>query len=321
MKLEQKIKNVFPEALVNVPLAGFNNFHVGGSGAGALSVQRSDYLVSAVTLARRSKIPFVVIAGGSNVIFPNRLNKLLIIYRHDRARKGDFVVTSHQIECDASVSLNDLISKMIKSGLSGMESMMGIPGTVGGAVYGNAGAYGQWINESVDRVQILNEKGEVHWLKKGDCRFGLKDSIFKHQPLIILRVRFKFKKAGDQKVVARRAREILKIRNEKFKEIYDCCPGSFFKNISPASLPSKAKKLLKEARVVCGEIPSGYLIELAGGKGMRVGDIAVTDWHGNLLVNKGKGTVTDVKKLSAKLKALVRRRFGIVLQEEAQFIK
>ena len=135
---------------------------------------------------------------------------------------------------------------------------------------------------------------------------------------MILQAEFKLAK-GDKKKLRAKAREIIKIRSSKYDPSLRC-PGSFFKNVLVKDISLRAKKLADPTKIRNGKIPAGYLLEAVGAKGMRVGGIYVADFHGNLLINDGRGTYRDVVTLATKLKKLVKKKFDITLDEEVRYL-
>ena len=133
-----------------------------------------------------------------------------------------------------------------------------------------------------------------------------------------MRAEFKLKK-GDKKVLAKKSREIIKVRSEKYNPNLRC-PGSFFKNVLISDVSRVTLARIDKQKIRAGKIPAGYLLEAVGAKGRRVGGIYVADFHGNLLINDGHGTYRDVRLLAAKLKKLVQKKFGIELDEEVRYI-
>jgi UDP-N-acetylenolpyruvoylglucosamine reductase len=209
-----------------------------------------------------------------------------------------------------------IVKKAINLGLSGLETLSGIPGAVGGAVFGNAGAYGRSISESVGKVEIWDGQ-DRRWLPGSACRFGYRESVFKSTDWIILSVVFRLKK-GEKKKLIRISRQITKTRLKKYPSGLKC-PGSFFKNILVKDVSGKSLKLVDRDKIIEGKIPAGYLLEEVGAKGMGCGGIAVADYHGNLLINTGRGRAGEVRRLGGLLKGRVRKKFGIELEEEVRY--
>lgn len=257
---------------------------------------------------------FRIFAGGSNIVFPDEgMDTLLICMRG-----GEIDTDGERVVADAGVELMGVIRVAISIGLSGLEMLSGIPGTIGGAVYGNAGAYGQSISDSVDRVEIYDVGADkVRWITERQCRFGYRTSAFKKKDWIILRIVLKLKK-GDRKRLEKKSDEIVATREKKYKP-GTRCPGSFFKNVLVKDVSKKTLGLVDRSKIIAGKIPTGYLLEEVGAKGMREGGVEIADFHGNLFINKGKGTARDVKALAKKLKKKVKDRFGIELEEEVRY--
>ena len=285
-------------------------------------------LVSAVRLAKKKSWPYFVIAGGSNIVFGDKTFRGLVI--HFKPKDSPCQWQGLSLIVEANLPLDGLIKKAISSGLVGLETLSGIPGTVGGAIVGNAGAYGQTISDHLVRVEVFAPRlldaarpsgraaSGVRWLTKKQCRFAYRDSIFKQKDWLILRAEFKLKK-GDKKVLTKKSREIIKIRSEKYNPIL-LCPGSFFKNVLTNNISRIVLAKIDKQKIINGKIPAGYLLEVVGAKGMRVGGIYVADFHGNLLINNGHGTYQDVITLATKLKKLVQNKFGITLDEEVRYM-
>lgn len=301
----------------NVRLASLSTFCIGGRAEYFCSVGKPDELVKAIGLAKKLKLPYRIFAGGSNVVFPDgTLRGLLIRFSGGwLVRKGNIIVA------DGGVSLARIVSSSIGWGLKGLETLSGIPGTLGGAIVGNAGAYGHSISEIVKRVEVWDPfdttQGKRVWLKKSACKFGYRDSIFKRKTILVLRVEFVFRK-GNKKELKKISREIIKIREKKYRPDLKC-PGSFFKNVLAENISEKSLKLIDRKKIIEGKIPAGYLLEEAGAKGMKLGGVRIANFHGNLLINSGRAKAKDVKKMAEILKRKVYKKFGIKLEEEVRY--
>lgn len=298
----------------NVRLAPLTTFGVGGAARLYKKVTTPEQLVAAVGKASKARLRYVILAGGSNVVFSNREYDGVVIHYQSSAKP---IVKNREIIADAGVLLAKLIKTAINNGLAGIETLSGIPGTVGGAIVGNAGAYGQCISDHLESVQIFDGK-EVRWVNRAACKFAYRESIFKHSGWLVLRVKFKLEK-GDKKVLAKRSREIIKIREAKYKPGLPC-PGSFFKNVLVKDVSKSSLAKIDQKKIIDGKIPTGYLLEQVGARGLKFGRLEVADFHGNLLINRGGATYAEVRKLASLLKSRVRRRFGIELEEEVRYI-
>jgi UDP-N-acetylmuramate dehydrogenase len=176
--------------------------------------------------------------------------------------------------------------------LSGLEVCVGIPGTIGGAIVGNAGTADEWIEDLVESVEILDEDGRIQKLTKKDCQFGYRTSRFKTTKEIILKATLKLKKDNPQKIKERTEAVLTRRENQpKERSI-----GSIFKNP-----PDKV---------------AGQLIEKAGLKGKRIGDVQISPHHANFIVNLGGATAEDVIQLIKLAKEKVKKKFGLELEEE-----
>jgi UDP-N-acetylmuramate dehydrogenase len=196
--------------------------------------------------------------------------------------------------------------------------MTGIPGSVGAAVYGNAGAYGHSISESVRRVRFV-DGDEVRELDNAGCGFRYRESVFKHhRGRIILSAELELT-AADSGELSRRAAEIREFRDRKYPPTMRCA-GSVFKNLLLAELPEPVAAAVPDDVVREGKVPSAWFLDQVGAKGMRRGDIQVADYHANLIYNDGAGTARHLRALIDELKTRVRERFGLELEEEVQYV-
>ena len=214
--------------------------------------------------------------------------------------------------------LQDLVDFANLHGLKGLETLSGIPGWVGAAVYGNAGAYGHAIAERVTAVRFFDGDA-VRAFDNAQCEFHYRESIFKRQKeWIIFRVELTLDPAVStelQKISA----DILKVRNEKFPPTMKCA-GSIFKNFLLRELPPAVAAAVPDAVVREGKIPAAWFLEQVGAKGIQLGDIHVAAYHANLIYNAGQGTARELRELIAELKRRVRERFGIEVEEEVQYV-
>jgi UDP-N-acetylmuramate dehydrogenase len=196
--------------------------------------------------------------------------------------------------------------------------MTGIPGWVGGAIYGNAGAYGRSIDCSVEAVRFFDGTA-VREIGRDECRFRYRHSTFKdNKGWIVFQTRLSLRD-GDAEELRRRADEILAIRNAKYPPEMKCA-GSIFKNLIFAELPAAVQVQVDPKVVREGKVPSAWFLEQAGAKGMRNGGIHVADYHANLIYNAGGGKAREVRAIVDELKARVRDRFCFDIEEEVQYV-
>jgi len=302
------------------PIAGpaglsiLENVPLGGPARILADAANEEALIEVLAAIEECGEQYAVIGGGTNLVAGDRGYPGVVVRYTNAAVEfaGDTVTVA------AGAVLQDLVDASIDRGLKGLETMAGIPGWVGGAVYGNAGAYGHSIEERVSSVRLL-EKGCVGEISHADCAFAYRESQFKRRKdWVILSVTLRLEAASAEELRAT-ADRILKIRNEKYPPTMRCA-GSIFKNLLWRDLPEAAQLLVPAAVVREGKVPSAYFLEQAGAKGLRRGGVRVADYHANLIYNQGGGTAREVGELISELKHRVRDRFGLELEEEVQFL-
>ena len=310
----------------NVPLAQCTRFGIGGPAQWLVDASTEAALIQALAGLQESGIRHVVIGGGTNLVasdsgFPGA------IVRYTGASIEVFPETA-RVRVAAGAVLQDLVDQAIASGLAGLETLTGIPGWVGGAIYGNAGAYGHSIYERIQSVSFLDGAGldgagfdgaRVQVFDKIACDFQYRSSIFKrNKSWIILGAELQLN-PGDAADLIQTARGIRKIRDEKYPASM-LCAGSIFKNLILVELPESARGQVPAKVVREGKVPSAYFLEQVGAKGMVLGGMKVADYHANLIFNQGGGTAQQLLQLIAELKRRVREHCGIELEEEVQYI-
>jgi UDP-N-acetylmuramate dehydrogenase len=296
------------------PLSRYTRFGIGGPADVYAETGSAEAFVEAMQAARASGMEVMVIGGGTNLIVSDEgFRGIVLRYRADSLRAAN-----QQVMADAGAVLQDLVDFANARGLKGLETLAGIPGSVGAAVYGNAGAYGHSISESVTRVRFF-DGGGVRMFDHEECRFQYRESIFKKQKeWIIFSAELRLEPAGAgelQKISG----DILKIRNEKFPVTMKCA-GSIFKNLLLRELPAAAAAEVPASAVREGKVPAAWFLEQVGAKGTQRGDIHVARYHANLIYNAGQGTAADLVALIRELKERVRARFGIEIEEEVQYV-
>lgn len=195
--------------------------------------------------------------------------------------------------------------------------MTGIPGTVGGAIYGDAGAYGQTISDFLTSVTIL-QNGKKTTLPKTQCEFSYRSSLFKQTHGLILSAEFALPKENSE-VLRKESQEILSQRLKKYPPGLKS-PGSFFMNVYIEKIPTEGLRLIPKEKIRNGRAHVGWLLESVGAKGEKVGDVYVADYHGNLFINTNRGTSKDYFNLAKDLAEKVKAKYGIVLTPEVQMI-
>ena len=310
----------------NIPLAPYTTLKVGGPAKFFCEAQNEDEIVEAMKFAREKNLPVFVLGGGSNILVSDKGFDGLVV----KILTTNFLLLATSIECGSGCNLGTVVNESAKAGLTGLEWAAGIPGTVGGAIRGNAGAFGGEMEDAVESVSVLNvsqSEFKISNFKTENCEFGYRSSVFKQdQNLIILSVKLKLKK-GNRAESEQKIKEILKQRNALQPTDFPSS-GSFFKNPCLAGRQAvvENKKLIEEYekdtgnKIEGGIIPAGYLIDALGLRGKKIGGAMVSEKHGNFLVNAGNAKAEDFIILAAVIKTRVRNKFSIQLKEEVQMV-
>jgi UDP-N-acetylmuramate dehydrogenase len=296
------------------PLAPQTRFGIGGPAKLFCDAPDEDSCVAALNAMKQAGLPHVVIGGGTNLIVADA-GFAGIVLRFAGKRISQ---TGTRLSAQAGAYLQAVVDLSISLGLHGMQTMTGIPGYLGGAVYGNAGAYGQSIQERIESV-LATDGESVLSFSNAECEFQYRDSWFKsHKEWLILSATLHFEH-GDAAELAKAAREIREIRDKKYPPTMRCA-GSIFKNLFFAQLPPHVQAEVPAKLVREGKVPSAWFLEQAGVMGIRRGDIQVATYHANLIYNDGAGTATDLVAVVKECKQRVADRFGFELEEEVQYV-
>ena len=296
------------------PLARYTRFGIGGPADLFAETRDQQAFVAALAAARESDTPVCVIGGGTNLIVSDQGFRGLVV----RYSADTLEAAAPRIAAGAGAVLQDLVDFANRHALQGLETLAGIPGWVGAAVYGNAGAYGHSISERVAAVRFF-DGAAVRTFDNRECEFRYRESIFKRRKQwIIFHVELTLDPASAATLEETSA-AILKVRNEKFPPTMKCA-GSIFKNFLLRELPPPVAAIVPDAVVREGKIPAAWFLEQVGAKGMQLGDIHVAAYHANLIYNAGQGTARDLCQLIAELKRRVRERFGVEVEEEVQYV-
>jgi UDP-N-acetylmuramate dehydrogenase len=297
-----------------VLLSRHTRFGIGGPADVLVPAAAQQAFAEALQISRASGANYCVIGEGTNLIVSDRGFDGIVLRLTARGIERD----GPTVRAEAGTELQALVDYSIQHGLRGLETMTGIPGSVGAALYGNAGAYGHSIDERVRQVRFL-DGGEVRSFGPQECRFRYRESIFKgHKDWIILSVELALTPASAAEL-RQTADEIFKIRLAKYPASMKCA-GSIFKNLILAELPEAVRRQIPERVVREGKAPSAYFLEQVGAKGMRSGGIHVADYHANLIYNAGDGTAHELCQLIGELKSRVRTQFDLELEEEVQYV-
>ncbi len=307
----KKLKE-FGKVKANAPLAKFTTFKIGGSAEILLEVEDKNKLVHALDFLSAIGVDYFVIGGGSNILLPDDVYEGVAI----RNKTSAIGMQSKTIEADSGLSFAFLTNFAARNSLSGLEWSAGIPGTVGGAVRGNAGASGGEIAGCLTKVEAWID-GEIVQIHSSECGFGYRDSLFKHNKAVVLKTWFSLA-SGESIKSLMQMQEIVKRRNGYYPQYPSA--GSFFKNVPILEWRGKASGLPQKF-IEGGRIPAGWLNEQVGLKGTLVGGAMVSKEHGNFIINLNNATQADVLKLVDEVKTRVYNKFKVTLEEEVHIIK
>ena len=276
----------------NQLLAPYTTFKIGGLADWFCEAKNEKEVVEAIKFAKEKKLAFFILGNGSNLLVSDDGFRGIVI----KMENEEVQINNEKILAEAGISLNKLVNIAQENSLSGIEFMVGIPGTLGGVVFGNAGAWQQNIGDKVERVKILDKDNQFKWLNHDECQFSYRQSRFKKNQKIILAVELKLKK-DNQNEIEQKINENFKKREDQPKEP---SAGSIFVNPKPQS--------------------AGDLIEKCGLKGKQIGQAQISEKHANFIVNLGGAKAQDVVELIALVQKEVRKKFGIDLKTEVVFL-
>lgn len=289
----------------NAPLAPLTTFKVGGAADWLLTLHDVDEIRQALVLAREAALPVRVLGGGSNVLVSDRGVRGIVI----RLRGGNVVrLDSGRVRADAAITINGLVRWTINRGVAGLEAWAGTPGTVGGAIYGNAHFQRRNIGELVDRVMLVDPFAIVNEVPAAEMEFGYDYSRLQRTREILVWADFHGAE-GNPAALRATARQSLSFR-KRTQPLESASAGCIFQNPDPS-----------RDRVPDG-IPAsaGALVDRAGLKGSHEGQARVSGTHANFIVNEGGATAADIRSLVERCKREVRERFGVELREEIVYL-
>ncbi len=287
---------------INEELRKHTTIKVGGTADLFCVVQNENELIEVIGLAKKCKIPFVIIGCGSNIIASDEGFRGLVI---KNVWKDEITEKNCILTASSGVLLQDVVYKSEELSLTGAEFLTGIPGTLGGAIYMNAGAFGKEMKDILDSAIILKNNGKIETVDKSYFNFKYRNSSLKRTGDIVLKANLKLSR-GNRKEISEKINEILKLRKEKHPEKNVATAGCFFKNIPSDNFSKK--------------VSAGYLLDKIDAKNERIGCASVFCKHANIIINEGNATFEDIIKLTEKLKKRVKEKFNIELEREVQIL-
>jgi len=298
----------------NVLLASYTTFRIGGKARYFFVAKTKQDIVKAIAVAKNQKTPFFVLSGGSNLLVSDRGFNGLVI----KIQNTKYKIQDTSLFADAGVPMETLVKETTKRGLAGFEWAGGLPGSVGGAVRGNAGAFGGEIKDAILQVECLDQKGRIRTLSKKACEFGYRSSVFKEKNLIVLSAVFHLKK-GSSKILKGVAKDHVNYRKERHPLEFPNA-GSIFKNCDFKKIPASLKDFVKDVVKIdpFPVVPTAFLLAKAGLKGLSVHDAQISKKHPNYIVNTGNAKASDVLLLIKKVKHIIKKKFSVDLEEEIE---
>lgn len=295
-------RGVFIPRRHNFDLSKVSSIGVGGTAEAAFYPDTLAGLTELIVELKKANIPFALLGTAANVLIPDKCEELrgaVIFTRQLRS----LAVDGENVFVFCGVTGAEFLQRTLAAGLTGAEFLEGIPCSIGGATYMNAGANGRHVSDILESVLAFG-KGEMRVYSQRECRFSYKDSAFMHSGETILGVTFRLKKSTREAV-----EENLRLSREKRAALpKGRSLGCIFKNPPP---------LGKDER----RISAGLLIEKAGMKGVNIGGARVSRQHGNFIINEGGATYRDVCELIDKIRIRVYETQGVLLQEEIRYLK
>lgn len=278
------------------PMRKHTTFRIGGNADIFVRPESKEQIAEILRLCRKQDVPYFILGNGSNLLVGDRGFRGVVINIMDNM--NDIKVDGGVIKAQAGAMLIKVSRVARDNSLTGLEFASGIPGTIGGAIYMNAGAYGGEMKDVVTKVTAMDAEGEIYTFGTDELEFSYRHSVIQQRDLIVLDVTMKLA-AGDQKIIDDRMSELAVARRTK----------------QPLEYPSAGSTFKR---------PEGYfagkLIMDAGLRGYRVGDAQVSEKHCGFVVNRGNATADDVIKLIDDVKAKVSEEYDVVLEPEVRMI-
>ena len=290
------------ETIEGAPLSEYTTLKVGGRAERLVPVRDQREFLDLLGVCRRRGVRFFPLGGGSNVFFSDKgFRGVIALIRFSRLK----LEAGGRVRAEAGISLERITRLCLRHSLTGFEFATGIPGTLGGAIYGNAGAYGRAIGDILVRARIAAGDGRVREVGRDYFGFAYRHSRLKEEPAFVLDADLQLA-PGDLESIRGRVREIADLRRVKLPPWSTPTAGSYFKNIKDETGSATAAAIYLEA---------------VESKKASVGDAAVHPKHANIFYNKGRATAADILALEELLRSRVWRRFGICLEREVIYVE
>ncbi len=304
-------------------LAKYTYFKVGGAAEIFAKVKQRQQLINLVKFCYQHDLKLTVLGGASNVVVADQgVEGLVVFFAEANFAVVDSAMDQQRanqqptiVRASAGIKTASLVHKTVEQSLTGLEYFMGVPGNLGGAIYNNAHYLDSLLSDCLTKVEVVDQTGQVYWLDQDQCEFAYDQSRFQHTNEIILQAELLLK-TGDPKQIKQKIRQAAKYRT-KTQPLGKPSSGCVFKNVKNTSRLKKIFPQFKDQEFV----PAGYIIDQAGLKGVKCGDIEVSQKHAAFLVNNGQGSAAQIKQLIKQIKQEIKQKYQVRLQEEVFFIK
>lgn len=284
------------DILTEEPMSRHTTFRIGGEAACFIRISSEEQLQKLIPYFENVGVEYFVLGKGSNLLVGDKGYPGVILQISDACQQIE--AEGNRLQVQAGAALSKVALFAMERGLEGLEFAAGIPGTVGGGVVMNAGAYGGEMKQVVESVRVLSSEGEILTLDNDTMEFGYRTSIIRNRNFIVLSVTFRLRE-GNREEIRARIEDFQKRRMEK----------------QPLNYPSAGSTFKR---------PEGYfagkLIMDAGLRGFQIGDARVSDKHCGFVVNVGKATARDVTDVIEEVQEKVRERFGVSLEREVIYL-
>lgn len=310
------IERLIPGVQTNVLLAPYTTFRIGGPADYFIVGDTEETIREALRAARETNTPVFTLAGGSNVLFSDEGVRGLVLF----IGTTGYDIAGNTARADAGVSMAKLVKATTERGLAGLEWAGGLPGTLGGAVRGNAGAFGGEMKDSVTEVRFVTSEGAIHTMSRGRCEFAYRSSFFKTRNAVILSAVLELSRKDSLSLqsIAQSRREYRESRHPL--DLPNA--GSIFKNVPfvlfPDNLRESMRSVLKNDPFPV--VPTAHLIALVGLAGKRAGGAEISEKHTNFIVNRKHASSKDVLSLIAIAQKAVKEKFCVDLEVEIQYV-
>lgn len=296
--LYEKIKEVVhpDRVLLDEPMSNHTSFKIGGPAAMLIEIADSSELTHLLPLLKTSDVQYFIMGNGSNLLVNDGGYKGIVIKLADYLT--NVTIDKHEITAEAGILLSTLSKIIAKESLIGFEFASGIPGTVGGAIAMNAGAYDGEMKNCVKSVKVLAQTGEILELTNEEMNFGYRISDVKKYDYIVLETTFTFEK-GDPKEISEKTKDFTERRTSK----------------QPLTLPSAGSMFKRPVGYFAGK-----LIDDSGLRGVRIGDAQISEKHCGFVVNRGNATCREVLDLIQMVQKIVKDNYGVMLETEVKYL-